>query len=210
MFVVLEGTDGVGKSTQALLLKTYFEGLGYSVLMLRQPGQTQLGEDIRKIILKNDKLKTETDLFLFLASHIQGFYELKEQIKNYDLIILDRSVLSTACYQGCLLKDRMPPVKILKFYQKLINYFKFDLLIYFDLDPSVSLSRARDVNKFELKGKDYLKKVYAEYQDIIENEFYHLITKDFEHIPLEGRDVNTIFNLLASKIEEKLKNEESN
>ena len=77
-FISFEGIDGSGKTTQIRYLADYLESLGYEVLLLREPGGTKIGEEIRRILLdmKNEGMKPETELFLFEAASSQLVREI--------------------------------------------------------------------------------------------------------------------------------------
>ena len=76
LFIVLEGPDRSGKSTQAALLKTWLEGLGHEVMVTREPGGTRLSEQIREILLDpKSVIEPMTELFLYETSRIKHTLE---------------------------------------------------------------------------------------------------------------------------------------
>ncbi len=94
MYVVLEGVDGVGKSTQVGLLKTRFK----NALFTKEPGGTRMGESLRHIAL-NENISELARAFLFLsdrAEHIESV--IKPALKEKKLIISDRSLISGMAY----------------------------------------------------------------------------------------------------------------
>lgn len=103
MFIVFEGLDNTGKSTQARLLKEYLESKGHRVCLTREPGGTPISEDIRKIILdpKNTTLIPETEALLYAASRIQHVEEvIMPMLLNDVIVICDRYVYSSIAYQA--------------------------------------------------------------------------------------------------------------
>jgi dTMP kinase len=102
IFIVLEGPDRSGKSTQAALLKAWLEERGREVLVTREPGGTRLSEQIRKILLapKSD-IEPMTELFLYETSRIKHTLEkILPALKAGKAVISDRYTLSTVAYQG--------------------------------------------------------------------------------------------------------------
>lgn len=111
IYIIFEGIDGTGKSTLAKKVYHYFKNLKFkiqntnnrrwqSVAFVREPGGTPLGEKIRAIIAK-EKLLPQTQLFLFLAARAE-LYKTIPKLKK-EIIIMDRSYLSTFAYQSVLL-----------------------------------------------------------------------------------------------------------
>lgn len=103
MFISFEGIDFCGKSTQIQLLKAYFEKLGKSVLIIREPGGTEISEQIRKILLdkKNLKMVDEAEILLFSASRAQLVREkILPSLKSGAIVLSDRFYDSTTAYQG--------------------------------------------------------------------------------------------------------------
>ncbi|GAA7819120.1 dTMP kinase [Helicobacter pylori] len=94
MYVVLEGVDGVGKSTQVGLLKNMFK----NALFTKEPGGTKIGESLRHIAL-NENISELARAFLFLsdrAEHTESV--IKPALKEKKLIISDRSLISGMAY----------------------------------------------------------------------------------------------------------------
>jgi len=102
LFITFEGGEGVGKSTQADLLKSYLEGKGVEVYLFREPGGTEIGEELRRILLdRKDRLPPLTELFLFIASRRQLVKEkIEPALKENKAVICDRFMDSTTAYQG--------------------------------------------------------------------------------------------------------------
>lgn len=102
IFIVLEGPDRSGKSTQASLLKTWLEERGREVVVTREPGGTRLSEQIRKILLDpKSNIEPMTELFLYETSRIKHTLEkILPALKAGKVIICDRYTLSTTAYQG--------------------------------------------------------------------------------------------------------------
>jgi len=103
-FIVLDGPDGSGKSTQIALLQKYLqENLKIPVFSIREPGGTKIGEQIRRILLdlENKDLCLESELLLFMASRAQLVKTIiKPALSQGISVLADRFLLSSIVYQG--------------------------------------------------------------------------------------------------------------
>jgi dTMP kinase len=104
MFITFEGIDGCGKTTQAKLLGEHLRSTGVDVLSLREPGGTELSEQVRTILLNKEfayPLTREAELLLFAASRAQLVSEvIRPALTKNTIVILDRFTDSTLAYQG--------------------------------------------------------------------------------------------------------------
>lgn len=102
IFIVLEGPDRSGKSTQAALLKAWLEERGREVIVTREPGGTSVAEQVREILLDpKSEIAPLTELFLYETSRAQHTLEkILPALKAGKVIISDRYTLSTTAYQG--------------------------------------------------------------------------------------------------------------
>ena len=102
-FVVLEGVEGAGKSTQARLLGEWLDSCGIPFTLAREPGGTDVGEAIRHVVLDQPELsvRPETELLLYLAARTAFVQEVALPVlERGELLIVDRFSLSTYAYQG--------------------------------------------------------------------------------------------------------------
>jgi dTMP kinase len=102
VFIVLEGVEGAGKSTQARLLGEWLAGLGVGHVVTREPGGTQVGEEIRRALLHGgDDVPARTELLLMLAARA-AFVEqvVRPALGRGDVVVADRYELSSFAYQG--------------------------------------------------------------------------------------------------------------
>ncbi len=103
MFITLEGIDCSGKSTQAELLATMLKGKGFNVLLLREPGGTEVSEKIRDLLLHDLHLGLTgtAELFLFSAARTQLVSQvIRPALAAHKVVICDRFYDSTTAYQG--------------------------------------------------------------------------------------------------------------
>ena len=102
-FIVLDGPDGCGKSTQTLMLYDWLKAEGVEVVTFRDPGGTAVGEKIREILLNPEhvEMSVRTELLLYMASRAQLWAEkIKPALEADKCVVLDRWVTSTCAYQG--------------------------------------------------------------------------------------------------------------
>jgi len=102
-FVTLEGPEGGGKSTQARRLAAHLENQGHKVLFTREPGGTEIGDQIRRVImsLDNKSMSPEAEFLLFSASRAQVVRELiGPHLKRGGVVVCDRFYDSSLAYQG--------------------------------------------------------------------------------------------------------------
>jgi len=148
-FITIEGLEGSGKSSVISFLKNMLKRKGYSVLVLREPGSTSVGEKIRDILLDkaNSKLSRHTELLLYLAARTQLIEEiLYKALNSYDFVICDRFFDSTLVYQGYGL--RMGHIV-----EKSVRLFSLgivpDMTIVLDVKASEGLSRIKYRDRIE-------------------------------------------------------------
>ena len=102
-FVVLDGPDGCGKTTQAKLLTQWLQGKGVPTSSFRDPGGTVIGEKIRDILLSPEHLamSTRAEVLLYMAERAQLWQEhIAPALREKECVVLDRWVSSTCAYQG--------------------------------------------------------------------------------------------------------------
>ena len=100
-FIVFEGPDGAGKSSQALALLKQMESTGYPVILTREPGGTPLGESLRTVLKSSPAIEPLSELLLFLAARAELVETIiKPALTNNINVISDRFTASTIAYQG--------------------------------------------------------------------------------------------------------------
>jgi dTMP kinase len=144
-FLVLEGGEGAGKSTIAKWLEAKLKAQGYRVYLTREPGGngSPVAEKIRSIILdKENNVLPLTEAYLFASSRAQHVEEIiLPHLNNGEVVICDRFVYSSYAYQG---GGRELGLKTIKTINKFaIQGCSPDLVLLFDLDPSLGLQRKR-------------------------------------------------------------------
>jgi len=174
LFIVLEGPDRSGKSTQAALLKTWLQGLGREVTVTREPGGTYLSEKIRAILLdpKSD-IEPMTELFLYETSRIKHTLEkIIPALKAGRVIISDRFTLSTTAYQGY---GRGLPLKTVETLNSIATLgLKPHLTVVMDIPDKIFAQRERAAEK--LRGADRMEREPANFRRRV-NRAYKLLAR---------------------------------
>ena len=136
-FIVLEGPEGVGKTTQAKMLARWLqEQTGEPVTLCRDPGTTTLGEMIRGRLASESPLPRDTCLYLFMAARAQLVEEvIKPANERGEWVVCDRYATSTAVYQGRLQND-IGRVRYLNSFGDAP-----DLLVFLDADFNEAIAR---------------------------------------------------------------------
>lgn len=98
--IVLEGAEGVGKTTQAARLRAVLEAAGHEAVLVREPGGTALGEGIRRILLDGQAMAPAAEALLFMASRAELVHDvIRPALARGAAVIADRFFLSTYAYQ---------------------------------------------------------------------------------------------------------------
>ncbi len=165
LFLVLDGPDGGGKSTQALRLIEWLKGRGFDVVACRDPGGTALGDRLRAILLDRQTvpLAMRSEMLLYMASRAQLVEEvIKPALSAGKIVISDRYLLANIVYQGTaggLLEEEIAMVGMIATAGLLP-----DLTIVLDIAPEQAMERlggARD--RIEDRPLFYHERVRAGY-----------------------------------------------
>lgn len=158
LFIVFEGIDGGGKSTQIQMLSDFFEGKGYEVERHMEPTKAVIGSllwDYMKS--KSRSFDPETEALLFAADRIEHGKIIRDALDKGKVVISDRYKHSSLAYQGAAGAN-------VEWMQSLNKHALVpDLVILLDIDPDMSLERVSDRAKTVFEENEYLKKVRAEY-----------------------------------------------
>ena len=154
-FISFEGIDGSGKSTQIQKLARFLETLGFDVIITREPGGSIGGEEIRNLLLQGnvDRWSAETEILLFTAArrdHLERI--ILPAMEDDKIVICDRFTDSTRMYQGMRGPNLRNLVDMLN--EKIINCDP-DLTIVIDIDPQISLKRAKSRETVEERFEDF-------------------------------------------------------
>lgn len=149
-FIVFDGNEGCGKSTQARMLKDHWEAAGREVVFVRDPGTTRIGEEIRHILLNpdHDEMAMRCEMLLYMAARAQMMKQIiVPALEAGKVVISDRFVSSTLAYQ--LGGDGLTADEIRAVGQIAINGRWPDLTLILDMPAEASQARVK--GKFERK-----------------------------------------------------------
>ncbi len=167
LFIVLEGPDRSGKSTQAAMLRDWLTSLGHRVRLTREPGGTYLSEKIRAILLdpKSD-IEPLTELFLYETSRAKHTLKvIIPALKAGEIIVSDRYTMSTTAYQGYGRGLDLGTVGTLN--RIATMGLKPDLTIVFDVPDKVFEQReCRGSDRMELQTASFRLKVNRAYKKL--------------------------------------------
>lgn len=168
--VSFEGSEGSGKSTQISRLAKHLQLLGREVLTTREPGGTEIGEQIRNIIVHNskgDEMCAETELLLFTAARAQLVREvIAPALLRGAIVLSDRFLDSTTVYQGIARKLASDPVNLIN--QFAVGNVMPHLTVIIDVPTEIGLQRVRQrasdlPDRMERENIDFYNKVREGY-----------------------------------------------
>ncbi len=163
MYIVFEGIDGAGKSTQIQLLKEWLEDNGLEVETMVEPTDSEVGKLIRKILQRPDATTDRVQKtlgLLFAADRMLIMDKLEDEKK---VVISDRSFISSLAYQ-----EPADWISVLNKYAK-----KPDLLLLLDLDVKTSVSRTSGEDTFE--NEEFLTNVKSNYLELVKDYNHEII-----------------------------------
>lgn len=179
LFITFEGVEGSGKTTQHRLLAEALKRAGCPVVLTREPGGSEAGEAIRKILLTphDPDLSPRSELLLYLAARAQHVTEiLRPALARGEIVLCDRFTDATLAYQGSGRGLPLPELERLCAWAAdgLAPHRTFLL----DLDPAVGLQRAQARNshlvsgevRFELETLPFHQRVRAGYLELARRE----------------------------------------
>lgn len=160
-FIVLDGLDGCGKSTQVRLLGEWIAARGVDVVSYRDPGTTLVGEKIRDILLDvaHEGMGDNVEVLLYMAARAQLWKEhIAPDLASGRCVLMDRWVSSTCAYQGWA--GGFGIEKVLKIAGDALERLWPDVTIVLDVDLATARQRMqRDLDRMEQKGDAYHAKV---------------------------------------------------
>lgn len=144
-FITFEGGEGCGKSTQLRLLQTYLEARGLDILTTKEPGGTDIGLDLRRLLVTGDKDKMDAvaEALLYYADRrIHLTKKVWPAMADGKWVLSDRFADSTVAYQYYGYNKKVSKSVLDGLYQLAVGDFKPDLTIILDLDVEVGLARS--------------------------------------------------------------------
>lgn len=181
MFITLEGIEGSGKTTQLPNIVNFLQKIGQTCIISREPGGTEIGRQIRTILLNpdNNELDPLAELLLYAADRAQHLKSIiKPQLLAGKTVICDRFFDATTVYQGFARGLDMELINTL--HQIVLGPIKPDLTLLFDLPVKTGLgrawkslsngSRSKQESRFEKESLVFHEKIRAGYLTLAKQE----------------------------------------
>ena len=202
LFIVMEGPDGSGKTTQINLLKEYLEEAGYECLITREPGGTVIGEEIRQLILnpEHKEMSPVTEMLLYAASRAQLVHEvIGPALEEGKIVISDRFVDSSIVYQGIARKLGISTVSAVN--APGIGIYRPDGIFFIDLSEAEGLRR-----KKEQKNLDRMEQEGIDFHHMVSEGYRQVLSGRPEVMKIDGgRSIDTIQKKIRNHVDELLK-----
>jgi dTMP kinase len=195
IFIAFEGGEGIGKSTQSQLLKQWLEQEGESVVLSREPGGTDLGIEIRKILLSHStgEISPRAEALLYAADRAHHVFSvIRPALANGQVMISDRYFDSSIAYQGA--GRVLEPGEVARISRWATESLFPTLTIIIDLPAEIGLSR--------LKSKDRLESQPIAFHERVRQEFLQLAQLDPErYFIVDGnQSIDEIHTAIISRV----------
>ena len=174
MFITLEGSEGVGKTTSLVFVKDYIESLGHRVVVTREPGGTPLAEELRNVLLskREESVEIDTELLLMFAARSQHVNQvIKPALDSGAWVICDRFVDASYAYQGGGRGIEFDKIEALENW--CLKGFAPDLTLLLDMSVEVGIERTKkrgEADRFEVEKMEFYQKIRKAYLQRAEKE----------------------------------------
>ena len=199
LFVTFEGIDGCGKSTHVALARRWLAQKGFAVTTMREPGTTEVAEQIRRLLLdKESKMTPVTELLLYEAARADiTARQIAPLLKRGHIVLCDRFFDSTTAYQGY---GRKLDIKMVKFLHSVaVGPIKPDLTLLFDVDLATAFARrGKELDRLESESRAFFKRVRAGFLEIARRERSRVKVID------AGRPLDQVFDDVKLHLKKKL------
>lgn len=192
-FIVFDGPDGSGKSTQFGRFGAYCRAGGIATCEVREPGGTAIGEQIRSVLLDpaNAPMSLRCEMLLYMASRAQLVQErIGPALQRGELVLADRFISSTLAYQGTA--GGMSADEILAVGRVALGPAWPDLTVIFDVDERVAGTRLNPLlDRMELRGAEFHRRVRQGFLDQVSAD-------PDKHLLIDAApDADTVFEALV-------------
>ena len=202
LFIVMEGPDDSGKTTQINLLEQYLKEAGYECLITREPGGTVIGEEVRELILNPEykEMSPVTEMLLYAASRAQLVHEvIGPALEAGRIVISDRFVDSSIVYQGIARTLGISTVAAVN--APGIGIYRPDGIFFIDLSEAEGIRRKKNQKKLDRMEQESI-------------DFHHLVSEGYRKVLAErpevikidgGKDIDVIQKKIRNHVDELLK-----
>jgi dTMP kinase len=197
VFIAFEGGEGTGKSTQSKLLKKWLEKEGEEVVLSREPGGTDLGQGLRKILLGHETgaISPRAEALLYAADRAHHVFSLiRPALDRGDVVITDRYFDSSIAYQGA--GRVLQPNEVARISRWATESLFPTLTIIIDMPADIGLGR--------LKSRDRLEAEPLAFHERVRNEFLQIAAMDPErYLIVDGlQEIDDIHEQIISRVGE--------
>jgi dTMP kinase len=197
VFIAFEGGEGIGKSTQSKLLKAWLEQEGETVVLSREPGGSDLGIEIRKILLSHStgEISPRAEALLYAADRAHHVFSvIRPALAQGDVVISDRYFDSSIAYQGA--GRVLEPGEVARISRWATESLFPTLTIVIDLPAEIGLGR--------LKSKDRLEAQPIDFHERVRHEFLQLASLDPErYFIINGnKSIEEIHTAIITRVSE--------
>jgi dTMP kinase len=201
IFIALEGGEGSGKSTQAKLLKGWFEEEGKTVTLTREPGGSTLGADLRRILLANETgvISPRAEALLYAADRAHHVYSvIRPALERGEIVITDRYFDSSIAYQGA--GRTLASNEVARISRWATESLYPTLTIILDQPAEIGLKRIEETDRLESESIDFHNRVRQEYLQLasLDPERY-LVLDARKPIPKIHQEITARIQELISK-----------
>lgn len=185
-FIVFEGGDRTGKSTQVRLLQQWLDTQGIRHIVTRQPGGTELGATLRQLVLSpaSGDVDHRAEALMYAADKAQHVHEvIRPALERGEVVVCDRYIDSMIAYQGAGRALSLDEVSDIAWWA--VGGLRPDLTILLDANPDDAVSIKPDKDRLESAGSDFHQRVRQHFLDIASHRPHeYLVLK-----ALQGREV---------------------
>ena len=188
MFVTFEGVDGSGKSTQAERLRAALVAEGRDVVLTREPGGTEIGERVRRLVLNGPEMTPWAEAALFAAARAELVATvIRPALDRGADVIADRYVDSSLAYQG--IARGVGVEHVLELNLHVVQGLMPDVTVLLLLDPLEARGRVQEPDRLEREDADFHRRVDAAYRELAERFPERILALDGVRPPDELADL---------------------
>ena len=164
-YLAIEGGEGAGKTTVGTLLSQALTGRGEQVVSVREPGSTDLGQEVRRLVLHWQHMTPWAEAMLYAAQRAQVVAEMvAPALARGSFVISDRSLYSSLAYQGAARGLGIKPVRLVN--ELAVGGLLPDLVVVLMLDTATGLSRQGDPDRIGGETDDFHRNVLDGYRTL--------------------------------------------